>query len=152
MNKTSIMTLRVPIAVRRSLDRLAGQLGYKSSHLGARLVEEGIRRRHFPQVDLRETAVGRVAYLKGTRLAVYWIVERVRKSRSAEAVAQEFDLSSTQVNSALAYANAFPAEIESDLEEVASNKSWLEHQEAAWKMGHPATKPPVASSKSKSRK
>src|SRR5438105_12867564 len=136
MNKTSIMTLRVPIGVRRTLERLAAQLGYKPAHLGARLVEEGLRRRHFPQIDLRETAAGRVAYLKGTRLAVYWVVQRVRKGMNAERVAHEFDLSPAQVNAALAYSQAFPAEMELDIEEAEANRHWLELQELAWQAGH----------------
>ena len=140
MNKTTIMTLRVPVAVRRSLERLAGQLGYKPAHLGSRLVEEGLRRRHFPHIDLRETAAGRAAYLKGTRLAVYWIVQRVRQGMSAESVARAFDIAPAYVTSALAYAEAFPAEIELDIEEAAANSRWIELQESAWQAGHPDAK------------
>jgi len=139
MNKTSVMTLRIPIALRRALERLATQLGYKPAHPGARLVEEGIRRRNFPQIELRDTAAGRVAYLKGTRLAVYWVVERVRKGLSAEKVAGELDISSSQVNAALAYSEAFRAEIEMDIEEAESNRHWLEVQESAWQAGLPET-------------
>jgi uncharacterized protein (DUF433 family) len=149
MNKTSIMTLRVPAGVRRALERLASQLGYKPAHLGARLVEEGLRRRNFPQIDLRDTAAGRVAYLKGTRLAVYWIVERVRKGVTAERAARDFDVSAGQVNAALAYAEAFPSEIELDLEEAQANRHWLDLQELAWHAGHPAQKSPA---RPKSRK
>src|SRR6266567_5881072 len=103
MDKTSIMTLRVPITVRRALERLAAQLGYKPAYLGARLVEEGLRRRHFPQIDLRDTAAGRVAYLKGTRLAVYWIIERIRTGLSAERGARDLDITPIQVSAALTY-------------------------------------------------
>lgn len=143
MNKTSIMTLRVPVGVRRALERLAAQLGYKPAHLGTRLVEEGLRRRHFPQIDLRDTAAGRVAYLKGTRLAVYWIVQRVRKGLSAEKVAREFDIPAAYITAALAYAEAFPAEIELDIEEAEANRRWLELQESAWHAGHPRQKAPA---------
>ena len=143
------MTLRVPVDVRRSLDRLAAQLGYKPAHLGARLVEEGLRRRHFPLIDLRDTAAGRVAYLKGTRLAVHWIVERVREGMRTETVAREFDISPAHVTAALAYAEAFPAEIELDNEEAKANRVWLETQESAWRTGHPGMK---NAAKSKSRK
>jgi uncharacterized protein (DUF433 family) len=140
MNKTSIMTLRVPVGVRRALERLAAQLGYKPAHLGARLVEEGLRRRNFPQIELRDTAAGRVAYLKGTRLAVYWIAEQIRKGASAEKVARDLDIAAAQVNAALAYAEAFPSEIELDAEEAGANRRWLELQESAWRTGHPGQK------------
>ena len=136
MTKTSTVTLRVPVGVRRALERQAAQLGYKPAYLGARLVEEGLRRRQFPQVELRESAGGRVAYLKGTRLAVYWIVQQVRKGQSADIVAQELDISAAHVGAALAYAAAFPEEIKLDMEEAEANRQWLELQESAWQAGH----------------
>jgi uncharacterized protein (DUF433 family) len=137
MNKTSVMTLRVPVAVRRALERSASQLGYKPAQLGARLVEEGLRRRQYPQIDLRETAGGRVAYVKGTRLAVYWIVRQIHEGRSAETVARNLDISPALVTAALAYAEAFRSEIEMDAEEAKANRNWLETQESAWHAGHP---------------
>jgi uncharacterized protein (DUF433 family) len=149
MSKTSIMTLRVPVGVRRSLERLAAQLGYKPAHLGARLVEEGLRRRHFPQIELRDTAAGRVAYLKGTRLAVYWLVERVRKGGTAQKVARDFEISAGQINAVLAYAAAFPAEIELDLEEAQSNREWLELHENAWHGGNPNQRRPIRTKSAK---
>src|SRR5438105_4913943 len=149
MNKTSIMTLRVPVGVRRSLERLASQLGYKPAHLGARLVEEGLRRRNFPQIDLRDTAAGRVAFLKGTRLAVYWIVAQVRSSGSAERIARKFDVSAAQVDAALAYEEAFPSEMKLDLEEAQANQRWIELQESAWHAGNPKQ---VSPARPKSRK
>ena len=150
MSKMSIMTLRLPSQVRRGVERLAAQLGYKPAHLGARLVEEGLRRRYFPQIDLRDTAAGRVAYLKGTRFAVYWIVDRVRKGMPTETVATEFNISPAQVNAALAYANAFADEIQLDLDEAEANRRWLALQEAAWHEGHPST--PNEKRKLKTRK
>ena len=143
------MTLRVPVGVRRSLERLAAQLGYKPAHLGARLVEEGLRRRHFPQIELRDTAAGRVAYLKGTRLAVYWLVERVRKGATAQKVARDFEISAGQMNAVLAYAAAFPSEIELDLEEAQSNREWLELHEAAWQGGNSNQRRPIRTKNAK---
>src|SRR5881628_3717105 len=106
MSKTVVMTLRLPATVARGIERLASRFGHKPAQIGARLVEEGLRRRDFPQIDLRDTASGRVAYLKGTRFAVYWIVQRVRDGMSASHVAKEFDLQPAQVSAALAYAKA----------------------------------------------
>src|SRR5436305_10859512 len=103
MSESNIMTLRLSSEVRRDVNRLAAQLGHKPAQLGARLIEEGLRRRHFPQIDLRDTAAGRVAYLRGTRLAVYWVVLRVRGGQSTEKVARDYDISPAQVRAALAY-------------------------------------------------
>src|SRR5262245_34281429 len=130
------MTLRVPVGVRRGLQRLAAQLGYKPAYLGARLVDEGVRRRHYPQIELRETAGGRVAYVKGTRIGVYWVVQQIRSGQGAERVAQDLNIPTSQVNAALAYAAAFPGEIEFDIDEADANRRWVEEQEMAWRAGH----------------
>ena len=138
MSKTSILTLRLPPNVRRGVERLASQLGYKPAQLGARLIEEGLRRRYFPNIELRDTAAGRVAYIKGTRLAVYWIVQRVREGMAPEKVSADFDLSAALVNAALAYAEAFRQEIDLDLEEAEANGRWLESEETAWRTSRPS--------------
>jgi uncharacterized protein (DUF433 family) len=118
------------------VERLAAQQGHKPAQVGARLVEEGIRRRHYPQIELRETSGGRVAYIKGTRLAVYWIIERAREGMSVERVSRELGIPSTQVTAALAYGKAFSEEIEAEIEEARANQDWLEAQESAWRAGH----------------
>ena len=137
MSKTSILTLRLPQEVRLGVERLAAQTGHKPAQIGARLIEEGLRRRDFPQIELRDTAAGRVAYLKGTRLAVYWIVLRVRDGVTTERIAEELEVSPVQLNAALAYAQAFASEIEMDIGTAAANGRWLELQEAAWQKGRP---------------
>lgn len=136
MSKSSVMTLRLPSDVRRAVERLAAQQGHKPAQVGARLVEEGVRRRHYPQIELRDTAAGRVAYIKGTRLAVYWIAERVRGGMGADQASREFGISPTQVTAALAYGKAYPEEIETEIEEARANQAWLEAQDSAWRAGH----------------
>jgi uncharacterized protein (DUF433 family) len=137
MSKSSIMTLRLPVEVRRGVDRLAARLGHKPAQIGARLIEEGLRRRDFPQIDLRETAAGRVAYLSGTRLAVYWVVQRIRAGMGPEQFAREHEVPVARVRAALAYAEAFAEEIQRDIEEEHANARWVESQDAAWRSGHP---------------
>jgi uncharacterized protein (DUF433 family) len=136
MSKSSIMTLRLPAGVRRGVERLAAQLGHKPAQIGARLIDEGLRRRDFPQVDLRETAAGRVAYVLGTRLAIYWVVQRIRAGMSAEEFAAQYDLLPGRVNAALAYAEAFPEEIDHDIEQAEANRHWLKLQDSAWRASH----------------
>ena len=140
MNKTSIMTLRLPLEVHRGVERLAARLGHKPAQIGARLIEEGLRRRDFPQVDLRETASGRVAYLSGTRLSVSWVVQQIRGSISVERFAREHEIPPARVRAALAYAKAFPEEIQRDWQEQEANRGWLELQDAAWRADVAATK------------
>lgn len=133
MSKSSIMTLRLPSEVRRGVERLAARLGHKPAQIGARLIEEGLRRRDFPQIDLRETAAGRVAYLSGTRLAVYWVVEQIRGGIGVDDFARQHEIPAARVRAALAYAEAFSREIRRDLEEEQANRRWVELQDAAWR-------------------
>ena len=134
MSKTVVMTLRLPTSVARGVERLANRFGHKPAQLGARLVEEGLRRRDFPQIDLRETAAGRVAYLAGTRFAVYWVAGAIRKGVRPEQFARQYELPIEHVRAALAYASAFPAEIKADIEHAQANQQWIESQDAAYRV------------------
>jgi uncharacterized protein (DUF433 family) len=131
MRETAVMTLRLPKGVKRGVERLAARFGHKPAQLGARLIEEGLRRRDFPQIDLRETAAGRVAYVAGTRFTVHWVVGMVPKKMSVEAFSREYGLAADRVRAALAYANAFPKEIESDKAHAETNRNWIEAADAA---------------------
>lgn len=137
MSKSSILTLRLPVEVRRGVERLAARLGHKPAQIGARLIEEGLRRRDFPQIDLRETAAGRVAYLAGTRLTVSWVVQQIRGGITAEDFAREHEVPGVRVRAALAYAKAFPEEIQRDLAEEEANRHWVKLQDAAWRSDLP---------------
>lgn len=131
MNESAVMTLRLPKGVKRSVERLAARFGHKPAQLGVRLIEEGLRRRDFPQIDLRETASGRVAYLGGTRFAVYWVAGMVPDKVTAEDFAKEYELPVERVRAALAYAEEFADEIESDRAHAEANHKWIERQDAA---------------------
>lgn len=135
MSKTVVMTLRLTPKVAHSVERLASRFGHKPAQLGARLLEEGLRRRDHPLIDLRETAAGRVAYLGGTRFAVYWLAQMIEEGRSPEQVARNYELPVANVRAALAYAQAFPEEIQSEIDEAKANREWLEQQDAAWRPG-----------------
>jgi uncharacterized protein (DUF433 family) len=86
-------------------------------------------RRDFPLIDLRDTAGGRIAYLKGTRLTVAWVIEMTHDGATAEQLLRDVE-SVSHVRAALAYAAAFPKEIDADLEHSAANRRWIERQEA----------------------
>jgi len=131
MSETAVMTLRLPKGVKRGVERLAARFGHKPAQLGARLIEEGLRRRDFPQIDLRETAAGRVAYVAGTRLAVHWIVGMVPRKMSVESFADQYGLAPERIRAALAYAKVFPEEIESDKAHAKTNRQWIEATDAA---------------------
>ena len=146
------MTLRLPEQVRRGVERMAVRLGHKPAQIGARLIEEGLRRRDFPEIDLRETAAGRVAYLAGTRLAVYWVALRLRSGLGVEEFARKYDVPTARVRAALAYAEAFAEEIQHDVDEVTANRRWIELQDAAWRSDRAGAKAGKARASGKSRR
>jgi uncharacterized protein (DUF433 family) len=148
MSKTFVMTLRLPEEVGQGLVRLAARFGHKPAQIGARLVEEGLRHRDFPLIELRETTAGRIAYVKGTRFTVLWVAQAIGEGLSAEQFAQDFDLSPAQVRAALAYAKAFPKEIDAEAEHAAANQRWIEQQDAAWRTGYQ----PVREAKSQAKR
>ncbi len=55
---------------------------------------------------------------------------------SAEQVARDVDISVAQVSAALAYAAAYPVEINLDTEESEANRHRIGVQESAWQAGH----------------
>jgi uncharacterized protein (DUF433 family) len=82
-------------------------------------------------VELRDTVAGRVAYLAGTRFAVYWVARAVRAGLTPEEFAREYELPVESVRAALAHAAAFPDEMESDIAHAEANRVWLESQQAS---------------------
>jgi len=131
MGKTSVMTLRLAPEVARGVELLARRFGHRPAQVGARLVEEGLRRRDFPHIELRDTVAGRVAYLAGTRFAVYWVARAVRGGLTPEEFAREYEMPVERVRAALAYAAAFPEEINGDIAHADANQTWLQNQQAA---------------------
>ena len=84
--------------------------------LGSRYIVEGLRRDRFSGIDFRDTALGRTAFLAGSRLPVWMVVEVIREhGGSVPKAARHFDRPAWQIQAALEYAQAFPEEIESAL-------------------------------------
>lgn len=81
------------------------------------LTEEAARMRRFPGIGFRGPEGSRDAWVLGTALDVWQIVEAHRDFGSVERVLAETDLSERQLRLALAYAEAYPDEIEQALAE-----------------------------------
>lgn len=123
----------MPAEVADGVRRLAAKLGHKPARISARLVEEGLRRRDHPLIELRDTAAGRVAYVKGTRLAVYWLVAAVRRlNGDVEKAANTWAIPVEKVRAALEYAAAFRDEIAADMDDADANRVLLQRSEAAF--------------------
>lgn len=76
--RSVVISMRLPAESAARLKRLAGRHGWTPSDASARLVEEGLRRSEFALVDFRDSARGRQAYIQGSTLAVWEVVQLVR--------------------------------------------------------------------------
>ncbi len=81
------------------------------------LTEEAARMRRFPGIGFRGPEASREAWVIGSGLDVWEIVEAYRDFGSLERMLAETDLSERQLRLALAYAEAYPDEIEQALAE-----------------------------------
>jgi hypothetical protein len=98
----------------RTIDALLAQQakGKRRSELVSRDVTEKVLERAYPGIGFRDGAAGREAYLVGHRVAV-WEVERVyREVGSLARTADHFGWPLALARRAMAYAQAFPQEIE----------------------------------------
>src|SRR5205823_240592 len=91
-------------------------LGLTPSETSTRLVEESLRRGEFAFIDLRDSAVGRQAYIQGSSLPV-WEVVMVAQcyDLDPQRTAEHLHWPGVRVQAALNYARAFPEEIEAAL-------------------------------------
>ena len=134
--KTQVVSMRLQEGQIERLRRLSRRLGRTPSETGALLVEEALRRAEFGHIEFRDSAAGRQAYVQGSRLAVWEVMQIARSyAQDAENIdaentdAEKVDAEKTaehlgwpvvKVQAALGYAQAFPEEIEAALEDNAA--------------------------------
>ena len=87
------------------------------------LTEEAARSRRFPGIGFRGPDATRRAWVIGSGLDVWEIIEAFRDFGSMERMLAETDLAERELRLALAYAESYPDEIE---EAVAENRRPLE--------------------------
>ena len=81
------------------------------------LTEEAARMRRFPGIAFRGHDADRRAWVIGTGLDVWQIVDAYRDFQSVQVMATETDLTERQIALALAYAEHYPDEIEAAISE-----------------------------------
>jgi uncharacterized protein (DUF433 family) len=103
------------------LQRKARQLGRTPSETGALLLDESLRREEFAFIDFRDSAVGRQACVQGSRLAVWQVVQIVRRyGNDLKQAAAHLAWPTLKVQAAMNYARAFPDEIETAIQDAES--------------------------------
>lgn len=73
---------------------------------------ETSRQKKFPGIAFRDSTVGREAHVEGHRVAVWEVVRVHRETKTIAKTADYFRWPTALVRHALAYAKAFPAEME----------------------------------------
>ncbi|NUQ01832.1 MAG: transcriptional regulator [Armatimonadetes bacterium] len=110
---SQVISMRLRDEQVERLQRLARRLGRTPSETGAMLVEESLRQAEFGQIEFRPSAVGRQAYLRGSTLAVWEVLQVARAFQlDADRTAAHLDWPRYRVQAALNYAAAFPDEID----------------------------------------
>ncbi len=103
------------------LQRIARRIGRTTSEASALLIEEALRQNEFAHIEFRESPVGRQAYIKGTRLAVWQVVMIGREyEMDATKTAEYFNWPLGRVKAAFSYAEAFAVEIDLALKDADS--------------------------------
>lgn len=101
------------------LRRTARAMNRSASEAAALLVEEGLRLREFPGIEIRDTPIGRQAFLRGTRLGIWQIVLTARDcDRDAQAVAAHLGVTPHEVALALAYERAYRDEVDAAIADI----------------------------------
>ena len=110
--KSMVVSMRLPVESGKRLKRMANRHGWTASDASARLVEEGLRRSDFGFIDFRDSPAGRQAYLQGSTLAVWEVMQLVHSyKKDVSAVARHLKWPEVKVQAAVSYAGAFSAEI-----------------------------------------
>ena len=112
MNKSATLSIRLSLEERKDLNDLSRFKGTPPTALGAQFIAEGLRTARFPGIEFRNTTLGRMAYLKNSRLAVWLLRELVRQAGSVKKLAHLIGRSAVQLEAALLYARAFPEELD----------------------------------------
>lgn len=100
---------------------MARRLGRSASEVGAELVGETLRRADFAFIACRSSGAGRQAYIQGTRLAVWQAIAVLRSFEGdVPKAAGHLHWPEAKMHAAVAYAKAFPDEIEEALQDNSS--------------------------------
>ncbi|MBI2940548.1 MAG: DUF433 domain-containing protein [Chloroflexi bacterium] len=130
-------SLRIPEEVRAAIDETVRRTGRDFARVANEMLAEAIKMRRIPGIVFADGPAGRVARIAGTGLEVFEVIGAHRAmDESWERLRQAYHwLSEHQLRAALAYASAYPDEIESRLKE---EDRWT--PETVWAT-YPFTKP-----------
>lgn len=116
-----VISLRLKPEEATRLERLARRFDRSLGETASLLLREKLKEEQFPFIEFRSTIVGRQPHVKGTSLKVWEVVMVARHYDMDPArTAEHLGWTERKVCAALAYAEAYPDEIDPILEEVES--------------------------------
>jgi hypothetical protein len=107
-----VLSLRLQGDQLARLKRLARRAGHTPSKAAAMLIEEALRMHEFTYVEFRDSALGRQAYVRGSRVTI-WMLEWIARGYDHDParVAEHLNWPVSKVLGGLEYAKAFPEEV-----------------------------------------
>ena len=117
---TIVQSCRLEAGDAALLSRQAKRRQLEVSTLSSLYLREKALEEEFPGVGFRDSAGGREAYLLGHRIAVWEVADLYREAKTIARAAAHFRWTPALVRCALAYAKAFPKEIEQQRQAEAS--------------------------------
>jgi hypothetical protein len=116
---TQVISMRLQDEQVTRLKRYARSIGKTAGETSALLVEECLRESEFAFIEFRSSPIGRQAYMKGSRLTVWWVVlaAKIYFQMDAQRTADHFRKPLAWVNAALNYYSAFPKEVDQAIED-----------------------------------
>lgn len=110
--------MRLSEGIREAIERMARRERRTPSEMAALLLEEKVRERTHPLIVFRDTAVGRQASVRVTRLLVWHVMMVARDLEMDPArVAGHLQWPQPEIQAAFRYAQDYPEEIWEEVEE-----------------------------------
>lgn len=111
--KSATLGVRLPSTTCEILRQISSGRGRTPGEVLAEYAEEMARMHRFCHIEFRETPLGRLAYVEGTRTAVWLVCDLVRQNKGDIAkTAARHEWPESKVRAAVNYAKAYPEEIE----------------------------------------
>ena len=119
--KSATLGVRMPKSTCETIRRISASRGRTPSDLLAEYAEEISSMHRFCHIEFRDTPLGRMAYVEGTRSSVWLVCDLVRQNRGdVRRTAKIHEWPETRVRAAVNYAKAYHEEIEPLIERARS--------------------------------
>jgi len=118
---SQLISARLPDATAERIRQHARRKQRTVNEMLSVAVEEWLRQNEFAHVEFRDTPEGRIAYMKGSRLSVAWVVKIVRGLDGDVERAVTYFGGHRQrdwIQAALHYHEAFPDEIDAQITDI----------------------------------